>query len=215
VAINKRIVESLSITASIKLGPPQQAFIFMADLCGSTDFKTYCKTNSIPDGVWIERQLVFLHRIIATVDRFKGVVVKTVGDEVMAYFPRVAPAAEVLRCATDCHTLFGDIQRYDNEIWQIRHKVSVDFGTVYDSNFGLVADGTMDPVGLAVDRCARLNAEAKDDQVVFSSSVFATLEAATQARYAKYREESVLKGAGLSEYYRISIGKVPKESAGA
>ncbi len=214
-AIDKHTVESLSHIASIKLGSSHQYYIFFADLCGSADFKTYCKSKSVPDGAWIERQLIYLHRIINTVGRYKGTIVKTIGDEVMAYFDRSVSAHRVLRCATDCHVLFGDIQRYDNDVWKIRHKVSIDFGTVYDSNFGLVTEHAIDPVGIVVDRCARLNSEATRNQVIFSSSVFAELDAGTQQRFAKYREEKYLKGVGNSEFYRITLSDPPQEAKGA
>lgn len=205
-AIDERSIERISLSASIPLGQVEYVFPAFFDLCGSTDFKSYCQSHRIPDGVWIERQLIFLHRIITTVQRFQGHVVKTIGDEVMAYFPKTIKARDILRCATDAHSLFSNISRYDNETWRIRLKVSIDYGPVYDENFGLIGPGSIDPVGLVVDRCARLNHEAQPNEVTFSSSVFAQLDADHQLTHSRSKEEKELKGVGATEFYRILVG---------
>ena len=214
-SIDQSGLKSISTGADVPLGGSRLVYILFADLCSSTDFKAYCQAASIPDGVWIERQLIFLHRIITVVSRFEGRIVKTIGDEVMAYFPKEVEARQVLRCATDCHSLFRDIARYNNDQWRISSRISIDYGRVYDANFGLVKDDTIDPVGIVVDRCARLNHEAVQNEVAFSSSVFALLPSDLQSRYSKLRHEAELKGIGKAEYYRIAIDNTPPEKGGA
>ncbi|TGL35941.1 adenylate/guanylate cyclase domain-containing protein [Leptospira perdikensis] len=204
-AVDLDSLASVSKSADISLADPIRLYILFIDLCGSTDFKTYCLGNQIPDGIWIERQLIYLHRIINIVERFKGSIVKTIGDEVMAYFTEEISSDSVIRCATDSHSLFRDIARYDNKTWQLKSKISIDFGYVYNSNFGLLKEGIIDPIGLVVDRCSRINGESKPDQVLLSSSVFAKLSSESQEKYSKFKELINLKGVGESEIYRLKI----------
>ncbi len=198
-------IHSLSSSADIPLGEREPLYIIFIDMCDSTEFKTYCLDGNIPDGIWIERQVIFLHRAIGNIQRFGGAIVKTIGDEVMGYFNRTTPAKNVLKCGTDSHSLFRAIARYDKENWRILSRVSIDYGEVYDSNFGLLKPNTIDPIGLAVDRCARLNKEGNSGEVVFSSSVFALLDSKSQEKYSPSMEKKELSGIGPSEFYRILV----------
>ncbi len=204
-ALDEVKVHSLSSSADISLGERKPVYIMFVDMCNSTKFKTYCLDGEIPDGIWIERQLIFLHRVMGIIQRFGGTIVKTIGDEVMCYFSRTIPAKSVLKCGTDTHSLFRAIDRYDNEHWKIFSRVSLDYGEVYDSNFGLLKPNTIDPVGLVVDRCARLNKEGNSGEVVFSSSLFALLDSKSQAKYSLSMERKELSGIGSSEFYRIVV----------
>lgn len=204
--IDNSKIESLSASAGISLGRSLPIYIIFVDLCNSTEFKSYCLSNNVPDGMWMERQLIYLHRVISRIRRFDGIVAKTIGDEVMGYFLDESPAENVLRCATDCHSLFRDISRYDNEQWRLESKVSLDYGRVYDSNFNLLQQNVVDPIGIAVDRCARLKGECQANEVVFSSSVFSLLRADLQTRFGRYKESKRFKGIGDAEFYRIAIG---------
>ena len=121
----------------------------------------------------------------------------------------------MLRCAIECHSLFRDISRYNNDEWRIELKGSLDYGRVYDANFGLLKAETIHPVGLIVDRCARLNHEAKKNEVVFSSSVFALFDPEAQHKYSKLKIEGTLKGIGKAEYYRLVVENSPKEKVEA
>ncbi len=203
---SQEALDQLSSSARISLGDSKSIFITFVDLCGSTNFKTYCRERDIPDGIWIERQLIFLNRVVRGIQRYNGIIIKTIGDEVMAYFDSSTDSEVVLRCMTEIHTLFGDIKKYDKGLWRIESKISVDFGEIYDSNLQLLKDDIIDPVGIIVDRCARLNSICKPSEVVFSSSYFSILKPSQQLKYAKLKEEKKLKGIGKSELYRIQVG---------
>jgi len=203
--IQKSAIQTISSSADISLGGEDTLFVIFVDLCKSTDFKVYCQTNEIPDRQWIERQLIFLNRVITNIERYKGTVVKTIGDEVMGYFDRNIIPENILKCSTDMHSLFRKIERYDNRKWKIESKVSLDYGKIYDSNFGLSRSRTIDPIGTVVDRCARLNHEGKENEVVFSSAFFSVMNTASQKKYAKLKEKKELKGVGDSEYYRLLV----------
>jgi class 3 adenylate cyclase len=203
---SQEALDQLSLSARISLGDSKTIFITFVDLCGSTNFKTYCRERDIPDGIWIERQLIFLNRVVRRIQRYNGVIIKTIGDEVMAYFDSSTDSDIVLKCMTEIHTLFGDIKKYDKDLWRIESKVSIDFGEIYDSNLQLLKDDTIDPVGIIVDRCARLNGVCKPSEVIFSSSFFSILKPALQLKYARLKEENNLRGIGMSELYRMQVG---------
>ncbi len=203
---SQEALDQLSSSARISLGDSKTIYIAFVDLCGSTNFKILCKEKEIPDGIWIERQLIFLNRVIRSIQRYGGIIIKTIGDEVMAYFDSSTEGEVVLKCMTEIHTLFGEIKKYDKEQWRIESKVSIDFGEIYDSNLQLLKDDIIDPVGVIVDRCARLNGICKPSEVLFSSSFFSILKPAQQFKFAKLKEELDLKGIGKSEFYRMQVG---------
>jgi len=74
---------------------------------------------------------------------------------------------------------------------------------------GSITDSTpFDPIGLPVDRCARLNSLAKNNEILFSKDFLSVAEekSSTKAfkdKYGYQNHECDLKGIGRTEYFSI------------
>jgi class 3 adenylate cyclase len=175
-------------------------FILFADLCGSTQFKQNCISQGQPELTWIFRQLLFLHRVADLVRRHQGIVVKTVGDEIVAYFQPSINAEDILKCSIEILQSFKNFKPYKGKS-QIKAKVSIDFGETYNGTI----TGTIpyDPIGLPVDRCARLNSMTGENEITFSQDFLTALatdttEAQLRAMYGFKTKQEDLKGIGLT-----------------
>ena len=61
-------------------------YLLFADLVGSTEYKQNLIQQGLPDITWILRQLIFLNRSAEIIKEYSGIIVKTIGDEIFAYF---------------------------------------------------------------------------------------------------------------------------------
>ena len=192
------IVESI-------VGDSADVFILFVDLCGSTEYKQTCIESDQPDLNWICRQLIFLQRAADIVKKHEGVVVKTIGDEIFAFFEATTDPEIVLKCAIEIIQGFENLNAYKGPS-KIEAKASIDFGPTY--NGSIVDSVEFDPIGLTVDRCARLNSLAKGSQIVFSKDFLSVAEARSSAEEfkSKYGYDSHmadLNGIGKTKYFSI------------
>jgi len=193
-----QIVESV-------VGDSADLFILFVDLCGSTEYKQTCMDLNQPDLTWIFRQLIFLQRATEIVKKHEGVVVKTIGDEIFAFFEATTNPEDVLKCAIEIIQSYGNLRAYKGDS-KIEGKASIDFGATYN---GSIVDAVeFDPIGLPVDRCARLNSFAKKNEIVFSEA-FLSLVAKKYPRngferkYGCHTYSEDLKGVGRTRYFKI------------
>lgn len=180
-------------------------YIVFIDLCDSTLFKQYCLDQNIPDSTWIMRQRIFLQRTAEIIYKYKGTIIKTIGDEVMATFDKVSRLDTIFKCCVDVFQIFEGLKAYNKGRFKIASKASLDFGTCYNGQI-LSAD-IFDPIGTCVDRCARIAKHAEPNQLVFSSSV---LKNCREKRidlsvYNIEKEHEVLNGIGPTDFYRTKI----------
>lgn len=201
----RRKVELLPQLVEAIVGDAADVFILFVDLCGSTEYKQNCISMKQPDLTWIFRQLIFLQRAAEIIRKYEGIVVKTTGDGIVAFFEAITNPESILKCAIEV------IQRYENlEAFKgasrIEVKASVDFGRAY--NGSIVDSVPFDPIGLPVDRCARLNSLAKNNEILFSRDFLSVAEAKSSAKEfkAKYEYDTHtdnLKGIGKTKYFSI------------
>jgi adenylate cyclase len=168
-------------------------YIVFVDLVGSTQYKSELSDMEQPDIYWIARQLIFLQRAADIIENHKGTVVKTIGDEVMGFFPFDQEGEAVLKSAIETIQAFGNLKSYTGKS-VIKVKVSLDYGTTYNGN--ILDTEAFDPVGTCVDRCARLNSIAGKDEVLMSDDFFARL---TETK----------AGAQLADLYGIKLHPDP------
>ena len=194
-----QIVESV-------VGDCADLFLLFVDLCGSTEYKQSCMDLNQPDMIWIFRQIIFLQRAAEIVKKHEGVVVKTIGDEIFAFFEATTNPENVLKCAIEIIQSYGNLRAYKG-VSQIEAKASIDFGPTY--NGSIVNAVEFDPIGLPVDRCARLNTFAKKNEIVFSGAFLSLLTKKHSNRWFKrkygyntYSED--LKGIGRTRYFTIA-----------
>ncbi|GEM_PF-2378592 len=167
-------------------------FILFIDLCGSTAYKQ----RDQPEWIWVTRQLLFLQRVASHVKKRNGIVVKTIGDEIMAIFEVSTLPESILKCAIEIIQGFENFNLFQGKE-KIEAKVSIDFGLTYN---GSINDKDVyDPIGPPVDRCARLNSITKNNEITFSQDFLSTLladssEALLLAKYGYTARLEDLKG---------------------
>jgi class 3 adenylate cyclase len=181
-------------------------FPFFVDLCGSTEYKQNLRENGLPDVIWISRQLIFLQRTAKIVKRRGGIIVKTIGDEVFAYFDFYANPNIVVKTGIEIIQGFENLSSFKDKS-EIRARVSIDFGTTF--NGSLDEKVSFDPISTPVDRCARLNKKAKENDLIISSDFYELLCQSSSAKevektYGFVRESVMLPGIGAQDYYLLS-----------
>jgi len=184
------------------VGDPADVFILLVDLCGSTKFKQNCIVSGQPDMTWIFRQLFFLKRAAEIIGKHSGTVVKTIGDEIIAIFEATSDPETVLKCAIELLQAFQN-QKIFRGPSKIEAKASIDFGETYNGE--IVDKVRFDPIGLPVDRCARLNSIASPNEILLSVD-FVELSKPMKkfkSKYGNKKRRANLKGIGDTVYFSI------------
>ncbi len=181
-------------------------YLFFTDLVGSTEYKNNLISQGLPDIFWIQRQLIFLNRVAEIVRKYNGQNVKTIGDEVFSFFDATTNPLSILYCAIDIIQAFENLKTYTG-ISKIESKISIDFGPTYNGSI----DGNInfDPIGLPVDRCARLNNLASRNEVLFSDAFLEILssnktEKELKNKYNFTSHSLNIKGLGTVEYHKFN-----------
>jgi class 3 adenylate cyclase len=208
-------IRKLDSLSEFFLSDRADVFILFADLCGSTQFKQFCISQGLPEQTWMFRQLLFLQRVADLIKKHQGIVVKTVGDEIIAFFKPPTTAEEILKCAVEIIQSFESFSSYKGRS-RIEVKVSIDFGETYN---GTITDTVpYDPIGIPVDRCARLNSITGNNEITFSQDFLTamatdtTTEDQLKAKYGFETRQEDLKGIGLTIIHSMpaSIMEPPK-----
>ena len=203
---NKNIESAVKLSETLEsLSDPIDLFIVFIDLCNSTEIKQFCIESEIPDSIWIMRQKIFLSRTAKIIQQYKGVIVKTIGDEIMATFPIDTKAADIIKCIIEVFQTFQNLKSYNKGQFQIKSKATIDFGTCYDGQ--LLDTGIFDPISSAVDRCARLGKFVTENQFCFSDDFYSILSE-QDFNFEKFdlqTNEDEMKGLGIVKYYKIVI----------
>jgi class 3 adenylate cyclase len=177
-------------------------FIMFVDLCGSTAFK---QKNT--EFNWVLRQILFLRRAARLAEKRGGIVVKTIGDEIMVIFTVSIVPKDILECAIEIILYFENLEIFrGNE--KIEAKISIDFGTTI--NGSIVNTVPYDPIGTPVDRCARLNSITNNKEITFSEEFMSTLlnnssEDELHEKYDFGKRVEDLKGIQENNVYFIKI----------
>jgi adenylate cyclase len=167
---------------SLKKQEFRQAILF-ADVCGSSAL--YKQLGNLKAKLIIDQLLASIQ---TTVTRFKGRVIKTIGDEVMASFVS----------ADDSFSAAIDMQKVNQDLLLTHHlKVAVGIG------FGQVLSEKNDLFGDAVNDAAFVTQMAKGDQILITEGVFETLSLEHKASTREF-DQVVLKGATATALiYRV------------
>lgn len=181
-------------------------YLLFVDLCGSTQYKQELIRLNVPDLTWIFRQLIFLQRTSDIVKSYNGVVVKTIGDELFAYFDISTHPEDILKCSIEIIQSFDNLNSYKGNS-KIEVKASMDIGLTY--NGSILNTVPYDPIGSAVDRCARLNNECPKGEIYFSEDYFTAItqiisEPLFKRKYNYNTHTKELKGLGNTTYYSIT-----------
>jgi class 3 adenylate cyclase len=201
----KRDIGKLVSLAENVVSDTADLFLLFADLAGSTEYKNNLREQGIPDILWVMRQLTFLQRAAEITSKHDGNVIKTIGDEIFVSFDVTTPPEKVLACGIEIIQAFGNIKSFSGNS-KIEAKISIDFGLTY--NGALSRTGLFDPIGLPVDRCARLNSQTVKNEISFSEDFLDVLatDGTRQMILDKYGANAFseeLKGLGSVNYWKI------------
>lgn len=195
-----KLAESLE-----NLSESYDMYILFIDLCDSTAIKQYCIENEIPDLTWIMRLKVFLSRTAQIIQQYSGSIIKTIGDEVMATFPLKTNPSEIIKCTIEIFQTFENLKSYNKGKFKIYSKAAIDFGTCYDGQ--LINPNLVDPIGPAVDRCARLGKYVNKNEIIVSNDFYDLLveNSFNFSKYSLLTGEEDLKGLGIVKYYKLAF----------
>jgi class 3 adenylate cyclase len=144
-------------------------YICFIDLCGSTNYKQKLIEAEVPSSAWLHRQLIFLQW---SAEHFRkrrcGTVIKTIGDSLMLSFDFTESPETILSNCLELVSFFDSSRAFRDEN-AIQLKISLDFGETVN---GDVIAGTYDPIGICVDRCARLNGLSSSHEIVLSTDFY-------------------------------------------
>ena len=178
-------------------------FIIMIDLCDSTELKQFCIDNSLPDSFWIMRQKIFLARTATIIRQYKGTIVKTIGDEIMAIFDIDIDPKKIIQCCTEVFQNFNGLKQYNKGRFKINSKASIDFGNCVNGD--ILENSPYDPIGTCVDRCARISKSVNQNEIVFSEDFFELLQLKgdTIFGYKVFPLSDSFKGLGKIKFYKL------------
>ena len=200
-----RDIRVLGKTLELLAGDSQDLYVMFVDLCNSTRFKQALLDAGLSDSIWLTRELVFLHLCAKQVKDSGGTVVKTLGDGIMATYDYSESAKDILHSCVEMVRAFDNLKTYKGKD-KIEVKISVDYGETIN---GAVTGRNYDPLGLCVDRCARLNSSAGPREIAFSNEFNEKLpeDKTTIHPLIKKvkRRQRDLKGIGNIPYYLIIL----------
>ncbi len=201
-----KTIDNLTNLAESLVTDSAEIYLFFADMVGSTNYKNTLKIQNHPDIVWILRQLIFLKRSADILKKYNGVIVKTIGDEIFGYFPKKTNPQAIINCGIEIIQAFENLKAFQSNS-KIDVKISIDFGLAYNGSISN-NPSIFDPIGLPVDRCARLNHSADKNEIAFSDDFLKILLLKTTLKKIKQKYdfqpfENEEKGLGKIQYYKI------------
>lgn len=199
-SINK--IENLTDTLE-SFVESKDLFILMIDLCDSTGLKQFCIDSNLPDSFWIMRQKIFLARTAKIIRQYKGNIVKTIGDEIMAIFEIDIDPKKIIKCCTEVFQNFDGLKQYNKGKFKINSKASIDFGNCVNGD--ILDNSQYDPIGRCVDRCARISKYVNQNEIVFSEEFFEILQLKSKTIFGYKIAPLVesLKGLGKINFYKL------------
>jgi class 3 adenylate cyclase len=201
----KRDIGKLLNLAEALTTDTADVYLLFADLVGSTEYKNKLRDQGVPDILWIMRQLTFLNRAAEISVKHGGIVIKTIGDEIFVTFEATTSPAKVLTCGYEIIQAYDNIKSFSGDS-KIEAKVSIDFGLTY--NGSVMKNSFFDPIGLPVDRCARLNSKAQKNEIALSEDFLDILDTdrniqGVLEKYGATEYEEDLKGLGKLKYWKV------------
>lgn len=188
-----------SVARSIATTQDQYKCIMFTDLVGSTEYK-----RRMGHTKGFMRNRVFCDTCERGVERFDGMVVKRLGDGVMAVFESAMDA--VLTALMIRRTIEANRRKLKKLIGPVQYRIGITCGYVKE-----ISGDAPDYIGHAMDKGARIESVAKSNQVLIDEIVYGLIH----TKIRDYSEDIIigpprnltLKGIGISTLYEIA----PKE----
>jgi class 3 adenylate cyclase len=201
-----KTIDNVTDLAESLVTDSAEIYLFFADMVGSTEYKNTLKKQNHPDIIWILRQFIFLKRSAKILQKYNGFLVKTIGDEIFGFFDKKTNPQNIINCGIEIIQAFENLKAFSGNS-KIDVKISIDFGITYNGSIGNSPD-VFDPIGLPVDRCARLNHSADKNEIAFSEDFLRILITKTTLKKIKQKYvfqmfQNEEKGLGKITYYKI------------
>ncbi len=189
-----------SVARSIATTQDQYKCIMFTDLVGSTEYK-----RRMGHTKGFMRNRVFCDTCERAVEHFDGVVVKRLGDGVMAVFESAMNA--VLAALMIRRSIDGSRKKLKKLIGPVHYRIGITCGYVKE-----ISGDPPDYIGHAMDKGARIESVARNNQVLIDEIVYGLIH----TKIRDYSEDIIigpprnltLKGIGVSTLYEIA----PKET---
>ena len=196
--------ETLSLRESLRIG---QVCIMFTDIKGSTAL--YDRLGDSAAYGMVRNHFDILFR---TVEAHDGVIVKTIGDSVMASFKR---PADGVAAAVAIQEALGEFNRREN----LRNEILVKVGLHAGSTIMVNLNNRLDYFGQAVNMAARIQNTAEGGEVIISDAVRTDRDAieGLRGKVANLTKRLVeLKGIrGSHAVYRLNFAATAESPAGA
>jgi class 3 adenylate cyclase len=134
--------------------------------------------NNLPMIKIMKYYEVFLNSMSEVLNKFDGYVIKNAGDSLIYCFPRKAKSDEennfrtCLECSLEMvnkhETISVEIQK--EELPRLNYRVSIDYGEMILMKS--TKDSGIDLVGPPINRCAKINHGAKENNVVIGNEMY-------------------------------------------
>ncbi len=149
---------------------------------------------------------IFINSIATIVKKFKGIVVKNIGDALLFYFPKIdssdkAAFTNVIECCLTICDSNEEInkQMIQEELPKIDYRVGVTYGTV---NLAKVVTSSVDDIfGITVNRCAKINRFALPNNLIIGSDVYENIKS-----FSNYNLRNMnVKPMGINPIYSVYL----------
>ncbi|ERM80344.1 hypothetical protein P872_13455 [Rhodonellum psychrophilum GCM71 = DSM 17998] len=171
----------------------QETVVMFIDMVDSTKFKT---ANVETPEKWILRVRQFSEIVREYISECGGRVVKYIGDELMAVFPRASKINDAINLLNRIKDLQRDLSEITGEPTTI--KIALDFGQVYFLEYD--GHNEPDPQGTPIDRCARISKYCRPGTALTS---FELVKNSDNTRLWSLVGEAELKGIGTTRIYQF------------
>lgn len=152
--------------------------VMFSDIVGSTRF--YDQHGDLAGLVMVQK---FLDTLVPTIEQHEGMVVKTIGDAILARFASVESA---VRCAVDMQKALAERNAHRAQTDQIHTRVAL--------NLGLALLKDNDIFGDVVNTCSRIESATDADEIAISPSVYEKIRHLPEFRVRKKAEALAMKG---------------------
>jgi len=120
---------------------------------------------------------IFINSVASIIKKFKGIVVKNIGDSLLFYFPKIdsndrSAFTNVIEC---CLTICDSNEEINKQMIQEKlpktdYRISVTYGSV---NIAKVATSSVEDIfGSTVNRCSKINRFALPNNVIIGSDIY-------------------------------------------
>ncbi len=149
---------------------------------------------------------IFINSVAAIVKKFKGIVVKNIGDALLFYFPKIdsndkSAFTNVIEC---CLTICDSNEEINKQLIQeelpkIDYRVSVTYGTV---NLAKVVTSSVEDVfGATVNRCAKINRFVLPNNLIIGSDVYENIKSFSNYNFRNMN----VKPMGINPIYSVYL----------